>query len=67
MSVDCPWNSPGRHTGDGSHSPLKGIFATQELNSGLLHGTQILYHLSHQGSQNHMSKSQTEASQYAVT
>ena len=27
-----------------------GIFLTQELNLGLLHGRQILYHLSHQGS-----------------
>ena len=30
--------------------PLRGIFPTQGLNSGLLHCTQILYHLSHQGS-----------------
>ena len=28
----------------------RGIFPTQELKMGLLHGRQILYHLSHQGS-----------------
>ena len=25
----CPWNSPGKHTRVGSHSPLQGIFPTQ--------------------------------------
>ena len=34
----------------GSHSLLQGIFLTQELNPGLLHCRQILYHLRHQGS-----------------
>ena len=33
----------------GSHSLLQEIFLTQGLNSCLLHSTQILYHLSHQG------------------
>ena len=33
-----------------SHSLLQGIFLTQELNLGLLHCRQILYHLNHQGS-----------------
>ena len=28
----CPWNSPGKHTGVGSHSLLQGIFWTQGLN-----------------------------------
>ena len=37
-------------TGVGSHSPLQGIFPTQELNPGLLHCRRILYQLSHQGS-----------------
>ena len=46
----CPWDSPGKSTGVGCHSPLQGIFLTQRLNSGLLHCRQILYHLSHQGS-----------------
>ena len=32
----------------GSHSLLQGIFLTQELNLGLLHYRQVLYHLSHQ-------------------
>ena len=44
------WNSPGKNTGVGSHSLLQGIFLTQGLNWGLLHCSQILYHLNHQGS-----------------
>ena len=46
----CLWNSPGKNTGVGSHSLLQGIFSTQGLNLGLLHGRQICYHLSYQGS-----------------
>ena len=46
----CPWDSPGKNTGVGSHSLLHRIFPTQGLNSGLLPCRQILYHLSHQGS-----------------
>ena len=46
----CPWNSPGNSTGVGNHSLLQGTIPTQELNLGLLHCRQILYHLSHQGS-----------------
>ena len=45
----CPWDSPGKNTGAGSHSLLQGIFLTQELNLGLLHFRQILYCLNHQG------------------
>ena len=45
----CPWNSPGKNTEAGSHFLLQGIFLTQELNLGLLHCRQILYHLSHMG------------------
>ena len=37
----CPWNSPGKNTGMGSHSLLQGIFLTQGSNSGLLHCRQI--------------------------
>ena len=44
----CPWNSPGKNTGVGSHSLLQGIFLIQGSNGGLLHCRQILYHLSHQ-------------------
>ena len=40
----CPWNSPGKNTGVGSHSFLQGS------NLGLLHFRLILYHLSHQES-----------------
>ena len=39
----CPWNSPGKNTGVGSHSLLQGIFPAQGLNPGLLHGRWILY------------------------
>ena len=41
-----------KNTRVGSLSLLQGIFVTQELNQGLLHCGQILYHLSHQGSPN---------------
>ena len=34
-SLLCPWNSPGRNAGVGSHSFLQGIFPTQGLNLGL--------------------------------
>ena len=40
-----PWNSPGQNTGVVSLSLLQGIFLTQGLNPGLLHGRQILYQL----------------------
>ena len=46
----CPWNSPGKNTGVGCHSLLKGVFPTQGSNPGLLHCKQILYSLRHQGS-----------------
>ena len=46
----CPWNSPGKHTGVGSHSLLQGIFLSQESNPRLLHCRQIIYSPSHQGS-----------------
>ena len=40
----CPWNSPGKNTGGGSHSLLQGIFPTQKSNLGVLHYRWILYH-----------------------
>ena len=46
----CPWDSPGKNTGVGSHSLLRGIFLTQGLNPGLLNFRQMLYYLSDQGS-----------------
>ena len=46
----CPWDSPGKNPGVGSSFLLQGIFPTQGLNPGFLHHRQILYHLSHQGS-----------------
>ena len=48
-SLLCPWNSPGKNTGMGSHSFLQEIFLIQGSNPGLLHCRQILYCLSHQG------------------
>ena len=47
-----PAESQGKpkNTGVGSLSLLQWIFLTQELNRGLLHCRQILYHLSYQGS-----------------
>ena len=45
----CPWDSPGKNTGAGSHSLLQRIFLTQRSNLGLLHCRQILCHISHQG------------------
>ena len=47
-----PWNFPSKNIGLGCHSLLQGIFPTQGLNLGRLHCRQILYQLSHQGTQN---------------
>ena len=41
----CPWNSPGKNTGVGSHSLLQGIFPTQGSNLGLTHCRQIFFFL----------------------
>ena len=43
----CPWNSPGRNTGVGSHSLFQGIFLPQGSNLGLPNYRQILHYLSH--------------------
>ena len=51
--VFCPWDSPGKNTGVGSHSLLQGIFPNQVWNPDLLHCRQILYCLSHQGNPKH--------------
>ena len=51
----CPWNSPVKNTGVGSHSLLKGIFSTQGSNPGLLHCRQILYQLSQREAQEYWS------------
>ena len=42
-------DSPGKNTGVGCHFLLQGIFPNQGWNPGLLHCSQILYQLSHQG------------------
>ena len=44
-------DSPGKSTGVGCHVFLRGIFPTQGSNLGLPLCRWILYHLSHQGSQ----------------
>ena len=41
------WNSPGKNTGEGSHSLFQGIFPTQGWNPGFLYCRQMLYILSH--------------------
>ena len=46
----CPWDSPGKNTGVGSHFFLQGIFPTQGSNPGLLYCRQTLYWLSYAGS-----------------
>ena len=45
------WDFPGKSTAVGCHCLLQGIFPTQGSNPGLPHCRQMLYHLSHQGSQ----------------
>ena len=39
----CPWDSPGKNTGEGCHALLQGIILTQGQNLGLLHCRQFLY------------------------
>ena len=46
----CPWDSPGKSTGEGCHALLQGIFPTQGWNPGLPRCRRILYCLSHQES-----------------
>ena len=46
----CPWNSPGKNSGVGSHSFLQGMFLTQGLNPDVLRYRKILCPLSYQGS-----------------
>ena len=45
------WDFPGKSTGVGCHFLLQRIFPTWGSNPGLLHYRQMLYLLSHQGSQ----------------
>ena len=40
-----PWDSSGKKSGVGCHSPLQGLFPSQGLNPGLLHCMWVLYHL----------------------
>ena len=50
LATSVPVDSPGKNTGVSCHALLQGIFTSQGSNPGLPHCTQILYHLSHQGS-----------------
>ena len=50
----CPWTSPGKNTGVGSHSLLQGIFSAQGWNLGLPHCWWILHHLGHQRSSDNL-------------
>ena len=50
----CPWNFPSKNAELGCHFLLQGIFPTQGLNPRLLHCRQILYHLGHPGSPDHL-------------
>ena len=36
MSMGCPWDSPGKNTGVGSHSLFQGIYPNLDLNWRLL-------------------------------
>ena len=45
------------------HFLLQGIFPTQELNPGLLHCKQMLYHLSHQESRQDSGNSKSQGQQ----
>ena len=62
----CPWNSPGKNTGMGCRFLLQGIYLTQGSDPGLLPCRQILYCLSHTGSQMHFEQSMGKW-QYAAT
>ena len=42
----CPWDSPGKNTGEGCHDLLQVIFPSQGWNPGLPYCRQIPYHLS---------------------
>ena len=53
--VLSPWDSSDKNTGVGFCALLQGIFPTQGSIPGLLHCRQILYCLSHQGTQKGLS------------
>ena len=48
--LPCPWDSPGKNTGLGSHFLLQGIFLTQGLNPHLLRRQAGSLPVSHLGS-----------------
>ena len=54
----CPWDFPGKNTGEGCLFLLQEIILTQGLNQGHPHYRQMLYHLSYQGSFKKQSEQQ---------
>ena len=50
------WDFPGNSTGVDCHFPLQGIFPTQGSNPGLSDCRQMLYRLTHRGSQGQYKK-----------
>ena len=50
LELLCPWDFPGKHTGEGCHFLLQWIFLTQGLNLHLLHWQVDSLPLSHLGS-----------------
>ena len=50
IKILCPWDFPGKNTGNGCHFLLQGLFPTQGLNSDTPNCRQILYCLNHQKS-----------------
>ena len=50
ISMESPWDFPGKNAGVGCRFLLQGIFLTQGSNPGLLHCRQTLYRLSYQES-----------------
>ena len=62
-----PWNSPGQNTGVGNLSLLEGIFPIQVSNPGILHCRQILYQLSHKGSEAEVSEAEINISPWSIS
>ena len=52
----CPWDFPGKNTGEGCHFLLRGIFLTRESNLGLLHWQVDSFPQSQRGSHIHSCK-----------
>ena len=62
----CPWDSPGKNTGEGSHSLLQGILLNQESNPGLLCCRWSLYYLKERKKANSLSRVRLFATPWTV-